>query len=206
VIGVIDTESGNLLSVVKAIEYLGGEVALLSDPDEVASCERVVLPGVGAFGVVMSRLRERGMDAAMDAARLAGTPILGVCLGMQLMARRSYEHGCFDGLGWFEADVVRLSPPDPDMRVPHVGWHDTYHIDDSPMFRGAPQGADFYYVHSFHVVPDDDEVVDAWFDYGSRIVSAIRTENVAATQFHPEKSQTYGLQVLENFLDWDPSC
>lgn len=204
-IGVVDTKGGNLLSICKAVDYLGADVRLCDQPDELADCERLILPGVGAFGEVMGGLRSHGFDQALNEFRASGRPLLGVCLGMQLMARRSFEHGEFDGLGWIDADVVRLAPSDPTMRVPHVGWHDTGHRN-GPLFRGVPEGADFYYVHSYHVVPDHDAEVDAWFDYGSRIVAAVHHENVFATQFHPEKSQEYGLVVLENFLSVEPAC
>lgn len=203
-VGVVDTRGGNLLSICKAIDYIGEDVELCRTPDDLARAGRVVVPGVGAFGDVMGRLTESGLVEALNDVRNAGTPILGICLGMQMMATRSFEHGEHDGFGWIDGDIVRLVPPDPDLRVPHIGWHDTWHRNDTTLFAGVPDGADLYYVHSYHFVPIDDTVIEAWFDYGTRVVAAVRQDNVTATQFHPEKSQEYGLRILDNFLTWNP--
>ena len=158
-VGVVDTKGGNLLSICKALDFIGGDVELCSSPEEVLKADRVVLPGVGAFGKVMDRLTESGLLDALTAVRATGRPILGICIGMQLMASRSFEHGEREGLGWLEGEVVRLDPSDSALRVPHVGWHDTWFCGDSPLFMGVPDGADLYYVHSYHFVPDDDDVV-----------------------------------------------
>jgi imidazole glycerol-phosphate synthase subunit HisH len=201
-IGIVDTRGGNLLSICKAVEYLGFDVLLCERPEQLVDAERVILPGVGAFGEVMGRLVALGFADALHEVRSSGRAVMGICLGMQLMAERSFEHGEHAGLGWFAADVVRLEPTSPGNRVPHVGWHDTEHEPGSPLFAKVPQGADFYYVHSFHVVPSDPATLQAWFDYDGKTASSLRDGNVVATQFHPEKSQDHGMRVLENFLRW----
>jgi glutamine amidotransferase len=199
---VIDTGRGNLLSVRNALEYLGEKPEVCVDPEMLRSAERVVLPGVGAFPEAMQELERRGFPPVLDEVRRAGVPILGICLGMQLLATRSFELGETRGLGWIDADVVRLEPG--NLRVPHVGWNDTTIAADSPIFAGLPPGPEFYFVHSYHLRCADPSQVDATCDYGGPVTAAVRVGNVAAVQFHPEKSQDHGLAVLENFLRWEP--
>ena len=200
---VVDTHRGNLLSMCNALEYVGATFRVAETADEVAGADRVIVPGVGSFRSGMDRLRDLGIVEALEDVRRAGAPILGVCLGMQFLARRSFEGGETPGLGWIEGDVVRLTPP--DLRVPHVGWNDVDLRSDSPLFKGIAEPADFYFVHSYHLVADEPEVVvDASCQYGGRVTAAVRHENVAGVQFHPEKSQDVGLSVLENFLRWSP--
>lgn len=201
-VAVVDIGRGNLLSVCKALEYVGAEVTVCERPEEMGSGDRIVVPGVGSFADGMRSLRTRGFVDTLAHARAQGRPILGICLGMQLLAARGHEGGETDGLGWFEGNVVRL--PASGLRIPHVGWHDTSVRADSPLFTGLPEVPDFYYLHSYHLVPDDPEIVDASCDYGGKVVAAVRHHNVAAVQFHPEKSQEYGLAVLENFTAWQP--
>jgi glutamine amidotransferase len=200
VIGVVDTGIGNLGSVLRALEAAGGEPSPCGDPERLRDAERIVLPGVGSFPDGMRALRARGFDVALERAREAGKPILGICLGMQLMAARGFEGEATEGLGWFQGEVVRLEPK--GLRVPHVGWNETRAERGSPLFEGLPEAPDFYYVHSFHVRGGEPGAVDASCDYGGRFAAALRRQNVAATQFHPEKSQDHGLRLLANFLRW----
>jgi glutamine amidotransferase len=204
-IGIVDYGMGNLLSVRSAFEYLGADVQLCTEPEALQQAERIVLPGVGAFADCMGNLGDRGFIEALGTLVMQkGTPILGICLGMQAMARRSEEGAPCDGLGWIAADVVRLSPADVSCRIPHVGWNETEYRPDSPCFAGLPTCPDFYFVHSYHMQCDDSETVDATCNHGQTVTAAVRFRNIFATQFHPERSQDYGLRVLDNFLSWSP--
>ena len=204
-IGIVDYGMGNLLSVYHALEMIGAEPKICQNPGELGEVDRIVLPGVGAFRDCMTNLREKGFVAALEEVVLhQGKPILGICLGMEAMARRSFEFGEYQGLGWFEADVVRLQPEDPSLRVPQVGWNELTYRSDSPLFARLPAKPDFYFVHSYFMKCEDEVDVEATCDYGGVVTAAIRKNNIFATQFHPEKSQDYGLQLLENFIEWNP--
>jgi glutamine amidotransferase len=204
-VGIVDYGMGNLLSVYHAIEMAGGEARICGIPKELAQMERIILPGVGAFRDCIANLMEKGfVDALREAVFQQGKPILGICLGMQVMARRSFEGGEHLGLGWFDADVVRLKPNDPSLRVPQIGWNDVAYRPGSTMFAGHPESPDFYFVHSYAMVCDHPEDVEATCDYGGLVTAAVGKANIFATQFHPEKSQDYGLRILENFLKWRP--
>ena len=204
-VGLIDYGMGNLLSVRHALEMVGADVAVCRKPADVAALPRLVLPGVGAFPDCMKQLTETGMaDALQQAVIQEGKPILGICLGMQAMAQRSVEGVETAGLGWFDADVVRLEPSDARLRVPHVGWNDIAYRSDSPLFAGLAPTPDVYFVHSYQVRARIPDQVDAICEYGGAVTAAIRRDNIAATQFHPEKSQEHGLRLLANFLRWTP--
>ncbi len=204
-IGIVDYGMGNLLSVFHAFESLGADVCICTSPDELPACERIVLPGVGAMVDCMARLNQSGFtDALHETVRDGGRPFLGICLGMQATARRSFEGVETPCLGWFDADVVRLTPNQPDLNVPHVGWNDTRYRPGTPCFERLPEAPDFYFVHSFHMQCRNEDDVVATCDYGGPVTAAVCRDNILATQFHPEKSQQYGLQLLENFLTWSP--
>jgi imidazole glycerol-phosphate synthase subunit HisH len=204
-IGLIDYSMGNLLSVYNALETLGATVRICQSPDELLDVDRIVLPGVGAFRDCMLNLQSKGFTTVLEEMVIhQGKPILGICLGMQAMARRSFEGGEHRGLGWFEADVVRLQPNNSSLRVPQVGWNDILYRSQSPLFLGLTTSPDFYFVHSYYMKCEDDLDVDATCDYGGSVTAAVRKNNIFATQFHPEKSQDYGLQILDNFLNWNP--
>jgi glutamine amidotransferase len=204
-IGIVDYGMGNLLSVYHGLEMVGAEVKVCTRGEDLKDVERIVLPGVGAFGDCMTNLTEKGFTGALNKAILQqGKPILGICLGMQAMSRRGFEGGEHKGLGWIEGDVVRLQPDDPLLRVPHVGWNEVHYRQDSSLFAGLPLSPDFYFVHSYHLRCDHEHDVDAICNYGGAVTAAVRRNNIFGTQFHPEKSQDYGLQVLSNFLKWKP--
>jgi len=204
-VGIIDYGMGNLLSVYHAFEIIGADVILCAYPEDIRAVDRLVLPGVGAFKDCMRNLEDTGFKEALNYAVFQeGRPIMGICLGMEVMARKSYEGGEYEGLGWFEAEVLRLQPRDPSLRVPHVGWNDITYREGSHMFKGVPHSTDFYFVHSFYMSCDREEDVEATCDYGGLFTASVKKDNIFATQFHPEKSQDYGLKVLENFLNWKP--
>jgi len=201
-IGVIDYGLGNLASVVGAVERLGHEVAVSSNPDELRQADKLILPGVGAFGDGMQNLRSRGLIEPLNNMVLGERmPILGICLGSQLVSRESEEFGHHEGLGWIAASVRRIMPDNPALRVPHVGWNELFQTRDSVLFEGIPNGSLFYYVHSYRLVAESADVVAGECDYGGRFPAAIQSGNIYATQFHPEKSQQHGLNLLKNFLD-----
>jgi len=203
-VAIVDYGMGNLLSVYHAFEMVGAEAEITRDARHILDAHRVVLPGVGAFGDCMQNLNCLGLIEVLNAVRESGRPMMGICLGMQAMAAWSDEGGRHEGLGWFDAGVVRLAPSDASLRVPHVGWNDVHWRRESPLFAGLPDHPDFYFVHSYAMVCSRPEDVDAECDYGGAFTAAVRKENVFATQFHPEKSQDYGLQLLANFLSWNP--
>ncbi len=204
-IAVIDYGMGNLRSVVNAIEMAGGSPEVVSDPSRLQTAERILLPGVGAFGDCIANLKRTGFAETLDReVREKGRPILGICLGMQVMARRGFEFGEHDGLGWFDAEVRRIQPTDPGLRVPQVGWNDLDVRKEHPVLRGMPKGSDVYFVHSFHMSCNDPADILATCDYGGPITAAVAKDNIVATQFHPEKSQDVGLGLLTNFLRWKP--
>lgn len=204
-IGIIDYGMGNLLSVYHALEMVGATVKICQSPADLRDAERIVLPGVGAFRDCIHNLKERGFFEVLgDAVFSQGKPILGICLGMQAMARRSFENGEYQGLGWLAADVIRLHPRDDALRIPQIGWNEVTYRPDSPLFQKLPPAPDFYFVHSYYMLCDDPGDLEATCDYGGTVTAAVRKDNIFATQFHPEKSQCYGLRVLENFLRWNP--
>jgi glutamine amidotransferase len=204
-IGIVDYGMGNLLSVKNAFEYLGEDVSTINNPSQLDRVDKIVLPGVGAFGDCVKNLSDKGfINALHHEVLIKKTPIMGICLGMQVMAKTGYEGGRFEGLGWFEADVIKLHPSDKALRIPHVGWTDITYNKQSPLFAGLNGSPDFYFVHSFYVKCADESDVDAWYDFSHRVTASIRRHNIFGTQFHPEKSQEHGLRILENFINWRP--
>jgi len=199
---IIDYGLGNLRSVAGAVHRLGFPFRISREKSDLEAADRLILPGVGAFGDGMNNLHELGLVPLLQRLVVEQKkPILGICLGCQLLARESFEFGHHRGLGWIDASVVRLAPPDPGLRVPHVGWNDLYPVRPCPLWEGVPSSALFYYVHSFHVDCRDLGLVVGECLYGSRFVAAVQKGNIYGTQFHPEKSQLHGLTVLRNFLE-----
>jgi imidazole glycerol-phosphate synthase subunit HisH len=205
-IGVIDYGRGNLLSVTNALDTLGEDVTLVTKPDELTKCDRIVLPGVGAFPAGMRALRDSGLIYALTENVLnQEKPFLGICLGMQLLAEIGHEKSDTPGLGWINAEVSALTPTEPSLKLPHVGWNETVPVPDSPLFKNLGKSPVFYYIHSYALTPTDGgEHAEAWCDYGGKFVASVRKNNIAATQFHPEKSQDIGLHFLMNWVDWNP--
>jgi glutamine amidotransferase len=198
-IGIVDYGVGNLKSLLNGMLFHEvAEVGLVSDPAELDRCDKILLPGVGAFGEAMSRLVERGFDEALKEQVSKGKYLLGICLGMQLLASKSYEGGETAGLDLIGGEVVRIDWE--GVNVPHMGWNSVAHNGDD-LFAGVEKGADFYFVHSYHFVPDDELSVISTTDYKETFVSSVRHDNVYGLQFHPEKSQRDGLKVLRNFME-----
>ena len=201
-IAVVDYGMGNLRSVERAFAAIGQRAVLTSDHDALREADRIVLPGVGAFGVAMERLRSSGLAALLDdLVRGDGKPLLGICLGMQLVCRDSHEHGHHEGLGWIDATVRRF-PEGERLRIPHIGWNDVAGRADSTVL---PSDGVFYFVHSYHADCDDPADVAATCRYGIEFAACLERGNVMATQFHPEKSQDAGLDLLRRFAAWQPA-
>jgi glutamine amidotransferase len=199
VIAVLDYGIGNLRSAEKALQHLGVEAALTTDPAVAHQARGVVLPGVGAFGRCMEQLRESGLESVVHEAVEAGKPFLGICVGMQMLFDASEEAPGVKGLGIFAGEVRRLTVTHE--RLPHMGWNTLKIRTGSHMFDGIDDGSWLYFVHSYAPVPDDEAVVAATTDYGGTVVAAVEQGRVWATQFHPEKSAANGLRLLKNFAD-----
>lgn len=202
---VIDYGMGNLTSVVKAFEALGCKVTLTSDPEKVAHASCIILPGVGAFGAGIMKLRQRGLVDAIKEAASLGTPMLGICLGMQLMMSFGEEHGLHDGLDLIGGRVVQL-PKVIGLKIPHMGWNELNIKERNPLFIGLPDRPMVYFVHSFHAIVDNPSVVTATAWHGVEFASAICCNSICGTQFHPEKSGRIGLIILRNFIDFAKGC
>lgn len=200
---VVDYGICNVRSVVKALELVGATVRVSSAPRDLEEAERIVLPGVGAFEHGMTNLAARGLiDPLADQVLGKGKPFLGICLGMQLLARTSHEFGVHEGLGWLPATVKAFALEEKGLKVPHIGWTEVSLDRAGPLFAGVSKTPSFYFVHSYHMVCDTSDLVAASAEYGVRFTAAVQRDNIFATQFHPEKSQDDGLRLLENFLQW----
>ena len=199
-IAIIDYQMGNLRSVQKGFEKVGHQALITADPAEIASADKVVLPGVGAFGDAMAELKLRELVGTIRETIEQGRPFLGICLGLQLLFDVGYEGGEFAGLGILRGKVVRFDLP-PQLKVPHMGWNRGAFQRRAPHLEGLADGAYFYFVHSYYVVPEDPNVVAIETDYGHPFCAAIWRDNIFATQFHPEKSQSDGLRILKNFAE-----
>jgi glutamine amidotransferase len=199
-IAIIDYQMGNLRSVQKALERVGHEAIITSDAAEVASAEKVILPGVGAFEDAIAELRRRDLVGPIKDAIAADKPFLGICLGLQMLFDVSYENGSHEGLGILPGEVVRFQVP-RELKVPHMGWNGLQFRRRPPLLEGIAEGSHFYFVHSYYVKPRDESVIATETDYGGAFCSMIWRGNLFATQFHPEKSQGDGIRLLKNFAE-----
>ena len=198
-IAIIDYQMGNLRSVQKGFERVGHSAVVTSNPREIAAASHVVLPGVGAFRDAIAELRKRDLDQVVVETIAADKPFLGICLGLQMLFDVSYEDGEHEGLGVLAGEVVRFKPPDPSYKVPHMGWNQIRRRSDPPILSHAPDGTHFYFVHSYYVVPQEISVLALEADYPDPFCAMVWRDNLYATQFHPEKSQSMGLELLKNF-------
>jgi glutamine amidotransferase len=196
-VAVLDYGMGNLRSVAKAVERVGGEAAIAADAEEVRRADALVVPGVGAFGACVGNLQAAGLDGVIKEFLNLGRPMLGVCLGMQVLFETGEEGGARPGLGILHGTVARLPV---GVKVPHMGWNQARWVRDHPLLAGIPSGTSFYFVHSYACFPADDEVVVGETDYGTRFASAVARGNLFATQFHPEKSGDAGLEIYRNLI------
>ena len=211
-IALIDYGSGNLRSAEKALLKASAgldaarQIAVTAAPETIAAADAIVLPGVGAFAACMGLVEARpGLTEAMEeAVRRRGVPFLGICVGMQLLASRGLEFGETPGLDWIAGDVRRIAPEGHEFKVPHMGWNGLEAMTDHALFANLPERVPMYFTHSFAFYPIGNDSVMAEVDHGGRFPSAVARGNIAGVQFHPEKSQAAGLQLLANFLEWRP--
>lgn len=195
---IIDYGVGNLFSLKSSFAFIGEPVRVSSDPDEIYKADRVILPGVGAFADAAARLRAGGLDEAVKSVAKKGTPLLGICLGMQLLFAASEEYGYHAGLGLLPGCVRRIPVPDESYKIPQIGWNSLHIVREHPLFANTNEGDFVYFVHSFHA-EDCGEALLATTDYGTTVTAAAARDNVCGTQFHPEKSGEVGLSILRAF-------
>ncbi len=199
-IAIIDYDAGNIRSVEKALKFLGQDVKITRDPEEILSAEKVILPGVGAFGDAMRKLKEYGLDQVIRKTAGKGTPFLGICLGLQLLFERSDEAPGVEGLGILKGEILRL-PEKEGYKIPHMGWNSLELIHNGRLFRDLPEDPYVYFVHSYYLKAADETIVKARTEYTTVIDASVEQGNVFACQFHPEKSSETGLKILKNFVE-----
>ncbi len=198
---IVDTGVANRHSISNALRHIGSDVELTADADRIRRASKLVFPGVGAFEAGMQSLRSRGLiEVLREEVLERGKPILGICLGMQMMAEIGEEDGEHEGLGWIKGRVRRIAPRDPSFKVPHIGFNSVDWNEKSRLFQGLPQPADFYFVHSYQVEADVD-TISGTVEYSGTVTAAIERGNIFGVQFHPEKSQAAGLKLLSNFVE-----
>lgn len=197
---------GNLRSVQKAFEKVGCDAVITNDHETIRNADKIVLPGVGAFSDAMKNLSELGLTNILNEEIIKKKKLfLGICLGMQLISKKSYENGETEGLGWVDAEVVRFDFKlfNEKLKVPHVGWNNVQYKNTNILFDSISDNSDFYFVHSFYFKTSNNDIVSSITDYGIDFVSSVHIDNIYAFQFHPEKSQVAGLKILENFINLD---
>ena len=199
-IAIIDYDAGNIRSVEKALKFLGQDVKITRDPEEILSAEKVILPGVGAFGDAMRKLKEYGLDQVIRKTAGKETPFLGICLGLQLLFERSDEAPGVEGLGILKGEILRL-PEKEGYKIPHMGWNSLELIHNGRLFQDLPEDPYVYFVHSYYLKAADETIVKARTEYTTAIDASVEQGNVFACQFHPEKSSETGLKILKNFVE-----
>ena len=200
-VGIIDYRLGNLRSVFSAIQKVGHKAIISSSAEELQLADKLIFPGVGAFGDGMNNLHRLGLVEPLTRMVLEQKkPILGICLGSQLMTKESFEFGYHKGLGWIDASAIKIKTDNKDLRIPHVGWNNLIQLRENILFNEIPNEALFYYVHSFHVQCNNPDIVIGECEYGMTFTAGFHQNNIYAIQFHPEKSQLYGLNLLKNFI------
>ena len=197
-IAIIDYDAGNLKSVEKALQHLGEECMITGNAEEILKADKVILPGVGSFGDAMSNIRRLGLEDVIKEVAAKGTPFLGICLGLQLLFESSDETPGVEGLGILKGKIVRI-PDKEGLKIPHVGWNSLHLQNNGRLFEGLGENPYVYFVHSYYLEAEDEQIVKATTDYSTCIHASVEQGNVFACQFHPEKSSTVGLKILENF-------
>ena len=205
VIALVDYGAGNLHSVENALRKIGANVKVTADPDVLRAADRIVLPGVGSFGACARGLREAtgAIEAMAERVLVGGAPFIGICVGMQLLATRGLEYGETEGLDWIGGTVRLIEPTDRSVKVPHMGWNDVA-LSPHAKHHYVVEEGEAYFLHSYHFDADSGKDVLAMTDHGGGLVAAVGRDNMLGVQFHPEKSQSYGLALLQNFLEWRP--
>ncbi|MCH5209717.1 MAG: imidazole glycerol phosphate synthase subunit HisH [Oscillospiraceae bacterium] len=198
-IAIIDYGAGNLHSVKNALDFLGAQCIITGDRDEILNADKVILPGVGAFGDAMKSLEDNGLSETVKQAIDSGKPFLGICLGLHLLFEESEESPGAKGLGVFKGKVVKI--PDRGLKIPHMGWNSITLAKSSKIFNNIGEAPYVYFVHSYYIQPSDKEIVSAYTEYGQSLSIAVENDNVFATQFHPEKSGEVGMKILKNFIE-----
>lgn len=198
-IAILDYDAGNIKSVEKAVQLLGQEVTITRDRREVLNADKVILPGVGAFGDAMGKIRQYGLYEVIHEVVEQGTPFLGICLGLQLLFERSEESPGVEGLGILKGEILRI-PETPGLKIPHMGWNSLEFRNNGRLFENLPEESYVYFVHSYYLRAADEKIVTAVTEYGTQIHASVEQGNVFACQFHPEKSSDAGIQILKNFV------
>ncbi len=199
-IAIIDYDAGNIKSVEKALMYLGADTVLTRDPEAIEKADKVILPGVGAFGDAMSRIRGYGLEEVIKNVVKKGTPFLGICLGLQLIFETSQEAPGVSGLSLIKGDILKI-PKGEYEKIPHMGWNSLHLKNDGRLFKGIDEGAYVYFVHSYYLKAAEEKAVTAETEYNTCIHASVEKDNIFACQFHPEKSSKVGLKILKNFID-----
>ncbi len=198
-VAVIDYDAGNIRSVEKALVHLGADVIVTREPEKILSADKVILPGVGAFGDAMEKIRGYGLESVIHEVVEKGTPFLGICLGLQLIFERSDEAPSVKGLSLLKGEILRI-PVGEYVKIPHMGWNSLHFMNNGRLFRGIEEGAYVYFVHSYYLKAEDENIVTAVTEYNTCIHASVEKDNIFACQFHPEKSSSVGLKMLDNFL------
>ena len=199
-IAIIDYDAGNIRSVEKALRFLGQEVSITRDKEEILAADKVVLPGVGAFGDAMEKIRQYDLEGVIYQVAERNIPFLGICLGLQLLFERSEESPGAVGLGLLKGEILRI-PEGEGRKIPHIGWNSLNLQNEGRLFQGIPEGAYVYFVHSYYLKAADEQMVKASAEYGPVIHASVEKDNIFACQFHPEKSGSTGLKILKNFVE-----
>jgi len=203
-IAIIDYGMGNLLSVKNSLDYLGEESEIYDHPTSILNADKIILPGVGSFPDCIKNLKEKGFINVLNRLVLAQKiPILGICLGMQVMATTGYEMGITKGLGWFEGEVIRIKPDDKKIKIPNIGWETVSYKSNNTLLRTFQNSPDFYFVHSYFMKSTNEKDLTSWYYLDNqRITASVQKDNIFGTQFHPEKSSDFGREVLINFIEY----
>lgn len=199
-IAIIDYDAGNIRSVEKALLALGQDVTVTADRDEILHADKVILPGVGAFGDAMEKLKQSGLDEVIREVTEKGTPFLGICLGLQLLFEHSDEAPGVEGLGILKGEILRI-PDKERYKIPHMGWNSLHLENDGRLFKGIAENSYVYFVHSYYLKAEEEQIVKASTEYATHIHASVEKENIFACQFHPEKSSDVGLKILKNFVE-----